>query len=63
MVYLLVYKIVEGTKTEFEKQMNEISKENYIVQGSLVVTNIEGTTIYHQLMMKATPNEEETIKK
>lgn len=34
--------------------MNEISKENYIMQGSLVITNVEGTNIYHQLMVKVT---------
>ena len=55
---------VDGTLNIDErdgKYVLRISKENYFVQGSLVVTNLEGTTIYHQLMMKVI--EEETIKK
>lgn len=41
--------------------MNEISKENYIIQGSLVITNVEGTNIYHQLVLKITT--ERTLNK
>lgn len=52
MTYKTVYKVVEGDKDSFEKELNRLSDQEYIWCGNMNTNITEDGVFYSQLMSK-----------
>ena len=52
MTYKTIYKVVEGDKNTFEKELNKLSEQGYIWGGNMNTNITEKGVFYSQLMTK-----------